>query len=55
MGMSVAISLVMTAVAILLRKELISLYNMDPEVIYHGSRYLLIVGSFYWCFRSFYH
>ena len=54
LGMSVAISLVMTAVAILLRKELISLYNMDPEVIYHGSRYLLIVGSFYVVFSVFF-
>ncbi len=45
--MSVTISVLMTLVAILFGRELISLFNSDLQVVEIGARYLLIVGSFY--------
>ncbi len=45
--MSVAISVVMAVIAVLFRRELMSLFNSDPQVIEIGARYLLIVSSFY--------
>ena len=47
--MSVAISVVMAVIAVLFRRELMSLFNSDPQVIEIGARYLLIVSSFYVC------
>ena len=54
LAMSVAISLSMTVIAILFGRELISLFNTDPEVIAIGARYLLIIGSFYVVFSIFF-
>jgi putative MATE family efflux protein len=46
------ISLFITAICILFRKELISVFNNDPEVVRIGSEYLLIVCGFYIIFGS---
>ncbi len=45
--MSCSISLVVTLVNILFRKQIIGLFTHDAEVIRIGSEYLLIVCSFY--------
>jgi len=46
------ISVVITAVCIIFRKELIMVFNDDPEVVRIGSEYLLIVSGFYLIFGS---
>lgn len=46
------ISVIISAVCILFRHELIAMFNKDPEVIRIGSEYLLIVSGFYLIFGS---
>ncbi len=46
------ISIIITAICIIFRKELISMFNSDPEVVRIGSEYLLIVSGFYLIFGS---
>jgi putative MATE family efflux protein len=50
--MSCTISLVVTLVNILFRKQLIGLFTSDAEVIRIGSQYLIIVCSFYLPFTA---
>ncbi|HHZ18906.1 MAG TPA: MATE family efflux transporter [Firmicutes bacterium] len=45
--MATGISFATTLVMATMGKELIALFNTDPQVIRIGARYLLIVGSFY--------
>jgi putative MATE family efflux protein len=46
------ISIIITASCLIFRKELIAVFNSDPEVIRIGSEYLLIVSGFYLIFGS---
>jgi putative MATE family efflux protein len=48
---SIAISLFMSLIIILLKVPLMKLFTPDPEVIQIGSKYLIIVGSFYILFN----
>jgi len=50
--MSSGISLAVTIIGILFRKQLIGWFTDDPEVIRIGSEYLLIVCSFYLPFTA---
>jgi Na+-driven multidrug efflux pump len=50
--MSLGISLVVTLLNIIFRKQLIGLFTDDAEVIRIGSEYLLIVCSFYLPFTA---
>jgi putative MATE family efflux protein len=50
--MSSSISLAVTIVGIVFRKQLIGIFTDDPEVIRIGSHYLLIVCSFYLPFTA---
>jgi putative MATE family efflux protein len=52
LGMSTLISVLITIVALVFSKELIAVFNSDPEVIVPGARYLVIVGLFYVVFSS---
>ncbi len=46
------ICIIVTTCCMLLRKEMIGIFNNDPEVIKIGSEYLLIVSGFYLIFGS---
>ncbi len=50
--LNAVISIVISAACILFRRELISMFNQDPDVIRIGSEYLLIVSGFYLIFGS---
>ncbi len=50
--MAGAISIVMTAVMIVFRQQLIGMFNSDPAVVMIGAEYLVIVSSFYVMFSS---
>lgn len=50
--MSGAIALTTTIVMVFFKQPLIRLFNSDPSVVAIGSRYLLIVGSFYLLFST---
>lgn len=52
LGMSSVISITMTVITIIFGRELISLFNTDPEVVAAGASYLTIVGLFYVIFSS---
>ena len=52
LGMATLISIVITIMIFFFGKELIALFNTDPDVIIIGERYLKIVGSFYVIFSS---
>ncbi|HBG16046.1 MAG TPA: MATE family efflux transporter [Firmicutes bacterium] len=52
LGMATLISVVITITVTLFGRELISLFNTDPDVIQIGTSYLIIVGSFYLVFSS---
>jgi len=51
MLMSVAISVVMSLIIIVLRVPFMKLFTPDAGVVLIGTRYLLIVGSFYILFN----
>ncbi len=46
------ISVIITSICLIFRKELIMIFNNDPEVVRIGSDYLLIVSGFYIIFGS---
>jgi putative MATE family efflux protein len=50
--MSGAIASATTVVMVFFKRPLIRLFNSDPSVVSIGSRYLLIVGSFYVIFST---
>ena len=50
--MSSSVSLTVTLIVVLFKKQLIGLFTSDPEVIRIGSEYLLIVCSFYLLFTA---
>lgn len=50
--LNASISIVITIICLIFRKELIMLFNSDPEVVRIGSEYLLIVSGFYLIFGS---
>jgi Na+-driven multidrug efflux pump len=52
LGMSAAISILMTICVILLRNQLMGLFTSDPDVIAIGAEYLVIVGSCYFIFST---
>jgi Na+-driven multidrug efflux pump len=50
--MSSAVSLLVMAVVILLKYQIMGLFTKDPEVIRIGAQYLVIVSSFYIVFTA---
>ena len=52
LGMTALISVIVSLLAIFFGREMMSLFNRDPEVIRIGTSYLIIVSSFYIIFSS---
>ena len=50
--MAWSISLTVMLAVFLFGEEIISAFNQDPEVLKHGSNYLVIVSSFYLVFST---
>ncbi len=50
LAIGIGISVFITVVMILFGSVLMSIFSADPEVVAVGSKYLLIVGLFYWLF-----
>lgn len=52
LGMAAVIVVIMTAVIIIFKHELMMLFSANPEVIEIGAEYLVIVSSFYLVFAA---
>lgn len=52
LNINAIVTVVISAICIIFRKELIMIFNSDPEVVKIGAEYILITGGFYIVFGS---